>query len=97
MTDLSDVDAQRATHLVVGDGITALAFVENRSFSAGDSLTILAPNAKQIGRGVAYAKGQAGAPWRYAYLLNSPADDIDPQFAEWLSANWEMGHDTMAG
>ncbi|WP_299745016.1 hypothetical protein [uncultured Tateyamaria sp.] len=87
----------QATHIVVGDGITALAFVEQCSLAAGDHLVVLGRNASQLGRGAAYAKGTAGTPWRYAYLLNSPADDIDPAFARWLSDRWDMVADTMTG
>lgn len=86
-----------ATHLVVGDGITALAFIEQCKLEAGDHLVVLGRNASQLGRGAAYAKGTEGTPWRYAYLLNSPADDIDPAFARWLSDRWDMVAETMSG
>ncbi|MEL7463937.1 MAG: FAD/NAD(P)-binding protein [Pseudomonadota bacterium] len=85
------------THLIVGDGITALAFLEHGAFRPDDALIVLGAAASELGRGAAYAKGEAGVPWRYAYLLNSPADDIDPAFARWLSANWEHVRDAMTG
>ena len=94
---MRDIQSQSVTHLVVGDGITALAFVEECDLAAGDSLAVLGRNASQLGRGAAYAKGDADKPWRYAYLLNSPADDIDPAFARWLSDNWDRIADTMTG
>ena len=72
------------THCIVGDGITALAFVEVCDLSAGSTLKVIGRNASELGRGAAYAKGEDGTPWRSAYLLNSPADDIDPAFAAWL-------------
>lgn len=95
MRELSQQIPRAKTHLVVGDGITALAFVENLTLLAGDSLTVLGQQASQLGRGAAYAKGVAGTPWRYAYLLNSPADDIDPAFAAWLADRWETVRVTM--
>ncbi|MGZ2260216.1 FAD/NAD(P)-binding protein [Roseobacter sp. A03A-229] len=85
------------SHVIVGDGITALAFVEACALQAGETLTILGSAASQLGRGAAYAKGTDGTPWRYAYLLNSPADDIDPEFAQWLAARWPEVQETMAG
>ena len=60
--------------------ITALAFLET---CLGRDLQEIGKCASQLGRGVAYAKGEEGTPWRYAYLLNSPADD--PEFAAWLA------------
>ena len=85
------------SHLVIGDGITAAAFVENVPLESGDQLTVLGRNASELGRGIAYAAGEAGVPWRFAYLLNSPADDIDPAFARWLSEHWETVKSTMEG
>ena len=85
------------SHLIVGDGITALAFLETclgRDFHA---VTIVGKTASQLGRGIAYAKGEAGTPWRFAYLLNSPADDIDPVFAAWLTRHWADIEQTMTG
>jgi len=85
------------THIVVGDGITALAFIENCPLNSGDTLIVIGENAHQLGRGAAYAAGPEDAPWRYAYLLNSPADDIDPAFARWLADNWDHIQSTMQG
>ena len=84
-------------HLVVGDGITAAAFVAHCDVGAGDRLTILGARASQLGRGAAYADQNADDPWGYAYLLNSPADDIDPSFAVWLAENWDRVKERMAG
>ncbi|MEL6684417.1 MAG: FAD/NAD(P)-binding protein [Pseudomonadota bacterium] len=84
-------------HVVVGDGITAAAFVEHCDLAAGDHLTVLGQNASQLGRGAAYAAQDPADPWCYAYLLNSPADDIDPAFARWLERNWAGLRDTMRG
>ncbi|MEL7184098.1 MAG: FAD/NAD(P)-binding protein, partial [Pseudomonadota bacterium] len=86
-----------ATHVIVGDGITALAFLESCRLCPGDTVLLLGRNASEFGRGVAYAKGQVGTPWRFAYLLNSPADDIDPAFADWLAQRWTMVQDVMQG
>ncbi|WP_299600079.1 FAD/NAD(P)-binding protein [uncultured Tateyamaria sp.] len=97
MRDPHSQTPREATHLVVGDGITALAFVKQCSLAAGDHLVVLGRSASQLGRGAAYAKGREDTPWRYAYLLNSPADDIDPAFARWLSDRWDMVADTMTG
>jgi len=95
--DGSQRDPKAKTYVVVGDGITAVSFIENRCFTAGDTLVVIGQAASQLGRGVAYAAAPADAPWRYAYLLNSPADDIDPAFAHWLSDNWDTIEDTMKG
>ncbi len=84
------------SHIIVGDGITALAFLET-CFSQGfRDVTIIGKRASQLGRGIAYAKGEVGTPWRYAYLLNSPADDIDPAFAVWLADHWTTVEATMS-
>ncbi|MCY4181057.1 MAG: FAD/NAD(P)-binding protein, partial [Litoreibacter sp.] len=84
-------------HAIVGDGITALAFLETCLGQGFRHVTVIGRNASQLGRGIAYAKGAEGAPWRYAYLLNSPADDIDPEFAAWLERRWDKIAETMAG
>ncbi|MEL7275865.1 MAG: FAD/NAD(P)-binding protein [Pseudomonadota bacterium] len=84
-------------HAVVGDGITAAAFVETCQLSAGDELIVIGPRVEGLGRGIAYAAEPDEVPWRHAYLLNSPADDIDPEFARWLAANWEGLRDRMEG
>ena len=84
-------------HLVVGDGITAAAFVAHCNLKAGDTLTVLGKHASQLGRGAAYASQDPTKPWGYAYLLNSPADDIDPAFAVWLAQNWDDIQGTMKG
>ena len=85
------------THLVIGDGITAVAFIENSGLVSGDALIILGEHASQLGRGAAYAGQASDKPWRYAYLLNSPADDIDPAFSRWLSEKWDDIQETMRG
>ncbi|MEL6921034.1 MAG: FAD/NAD(P)-binding protein [Pseudomonadota bacterium] len=85
------------SHAIVGDGITALAFLEACIGRGFDRVTVIGRRASQLGRGIAYAKGEVGTPWRYAYLLNSPADDIDPDFANWLAHNWDWIATTMAG
>ncbi|MEL6678573.1 MAG: FAD/NAD(P)-binding protein [Pseudomonadota bacterium] len=85
------------SHLVVGDGITAAAFVEHCPLNAGDTLIVLGHRASDLGCGVAYAPQIEEVPWRYAYLLNSPADDIDPAFAAWLERRWEVLRGRMAG
>lgn len=84
-------------HLVVGDGITAAAFVAQCDVQAGDVLTVLGKQANQLGRGAAYAAQDPADPWGYAYLLNSPADDIDPAFAAWLARNWDLVQSQMQG
>lgn len=84
-------------HIVVGDGITAAAFVEACNLPRGAALTIIGLHVDAFGRGVAYAADEVETPWRYAYLLNSPADDIDPDFAEWVVRNWDDIRDRMQG
>lgn len=83
------------THLIVGDGTTAVAFLEKCTLEAGDRLIVLGKSVTELGRGAAYAKGEEHTPWRYAYLLNSPADDIDRDFAQWLSERWADIQSTM--
>lgn len=83
--------------MIVGDGITALAFLEICAPEPGQRVVVLGERAAELGRGLAYAKGTPGSPWRYAYLLNSPADDIDPDFAEWLAVRWDQITETMTG
>ncbi|WP_296416847.1 FAD/NAD(P)-binding protein [Pseudooctadecabacter sp.] len=97
MTQPSDLAADAPTHVIVGDGITAFAFLETGRFAPGERVVVVGRQATQLGRGAAYATGEAGTPWRYAYLLNSPADDIDPAFARWLSQNWDRIVDRMQG
>lgn len=97
MNEITRPDTCAKTHLVVGDGATALAFIENAALTTGDHLIILGKTATELGRGAAYAKGEANTPWRYAYLLNSPADDIDKDFAQWLSEHWDGLTETMIG
>ena len=75
-------------HVIVGDGLTAAEFAATRIMSAGDTLTIIGPHVDQPGRGVAYAKAPPDAPWRYAYLFNSPSYAVDADFAHWLSDHW---------
>ncbi|WP_299726433.1 FAD/NAD(P)-binding protein [uncultured Tateyamaria sp.] len=85
------------SHIIVGDGITALAFLENCRGQDLREITLIGQSASEFGRGVAYAKGEVDTPWRFAYLLNSPADDIDPRFAQWLGDRWPRLRDTMTG
>ncbi|SHH79187.1 FAD/NAD(P)-binding protein [Cognatishimia maritima] len=96
MIDTARAKTHAKTHLIVGDGTTAVAFLEKCALESGDRLILLGKNIAELGRGAAYAKGEAGTPWRYAYLLNSPADDIDREFARWLSDNWQSIQSTMA-
>ncbi|MEL6689465.1 MAG: FAD/NAD(P)-binding protein [Pseudomonadota bacterium] len=85
------------THIIVGDGITALAFLANHPVTPGQEFLVIGRAASKLGCGVAYAAGERDVPWRYAYLLNSPADDIDPAFAAWLDAHWDDIRETMRG
>ncbi|MFY0597936.1 MAG: FAD/NAD(P)-binding protein [Cognatishimia sp.] len=97
MNDTVRSETHAKTHLIVGDGTTAVAFLEKCTLGTGDKLIILGKNASELGRGAAYAKGNDGDTWRYAYLLNSPADDIDREFAQWLTDNWQRIRSTMEG
>ena len=89
--------SQPLHHLIVGDGVTALALVEAIPLAHGDRLTIVGRTANAFGRGAAYAAEPDETPWRYAYLLNSPADDIDPDFADWAAANFDNIQAQMQG
>lgn len=75
-------------HLIIGDGATAAAFAETLALTSGDLLTVLGANAGQFGKGLAYADHPGHAPWRYAYLMNSPSGAFGEDFVEWLEANW---------
>jgi len=83
-------------HVIVGDGLTAAEFATTRNCQPGDSIIIIGPNVHELGRGVAYAKTPADAPWRYAYLLNSPARSVDSDFGDWLGEHWEYLMTTMS-
>lgn len=80
---------QPFVHAIIGDGLTAAAFLEYANAAHIDEFIIIGPNASQLGRGLAYASAPQGASWEYAYLLNSPASDIDPDFKPWLETNWD--------
>ena len=84
-------------HAIVGDGLTAAEFAASARLQAGDTLTIIGPNVAAFGRGVAYASAPADAPWRYAYLLNSPCYAVDPDFAQWIPQNREWLIEQMRG
>jgi len=93
----SEISVGPDHRVIIGDGVTAAAFVETAQLKPGDRLTVIGPNAHALGRGVAYAEEPDETPWRYAYLLNSPADDIDPDFGGWLEDRWDDLRDQMAG
>ncbi|WP_147125189.1 FAD/NAD(P)-binding protein [Shimia ponticola] len=98
MRDAASEQAMAQEHrVIIGDGVTAAAFVETAQLKAGDHLTVIGPNADGLGRGIAYAAETEETPWRYAYLLNSPADDIDPDFGGWLEDRWDALRDMMQG
>lgn len=82
---------------IVGDGVAAAALVETSTAQAGDTLTVVGYKASQLGCGLAYANEPEENPWRYAYLLNSPADDISPGFSQWVVDNWGLIRDEMQG
>lgn len=84
-------------HIVVGDGLSAAEFATTCKPCPGDTITIIGPDVNNLGRGIAYAKAPGEAPWRYAYLLNSPARSVDPEFSEWLPANWKLLVECMSG
>jgi len=84
-------------HVIIGDGITAAEFATTRTVRAGDSITVIGQNVHELGRGVAYASTPSDAPWRYAYLLNSPVRSVDTEFANWLEEHWEYVATCMAG
>ncbi len=84
----SSIKEPSFAHAIIGDGLTAAAFLEYADASHIDEFIIIGPNASQLGRGLAYARAPQGASWEYAYLLNSPASDIDPDFKSWLDNNW---------
>ena len=84
-------------HTVIGDGLTAAEFAATAPLSPGDRLTVIGPNVATLGRGVAYARAPVEAPWRYAYLLNSPSYAVDPDFAQWMPQNREWLIEQMSG
>lgn len=74
--------------MVIGDGAVAAAFAALAPLHPGDALTVIGPGSGQLGRGLAYADHPPDAPWRDAYLLNSPAGTVDPAFPDWVAENW---------
>lgn len=84
-------------HIVVGDGLTAAEFATTREVEPNDSITVIGPEIHNLGRGIAYAKAPTDASWRYAYLLNSPSRSVDPEFSDWLPANWASVVECMSG
>ena len=76
-------------HLIIGDGASAAALAKTLALKAGDQLTILGANVGQLGRGMAYVDHARGAPWRYAYLMNSPSGAFGDEFVNWLESNWD--------
>ncbi len=75
--------------LIIGDGASAAALAKSPPLIAGDTLTILGSNAAQLGRGLAYDDHAGGAPWRYAYLMNSPSGAFGDEFVNWFESNWD--------
>jgi len=75
-------------HVVIGDGAVAAAFAALAPLDPGDALTVVGPGSGQLGRGLAYADHPPDAPWRDAYLLNSPAGTVDPAFPDWVAERW---------
>jgi len=84
-------------HVIVGDGVTAAEFATTRCVTPGERITIIGPNVAELGRGVAYAKAPSDAPWRYSYLLNSPARSVDSAFGVWLGEHWADVRQMMSG
>jgi len=84
-------------HIIIGDGLTAAEFANTCQCGAGDTLTVIGPDLDNLGRGIAYARAPKTAPWKYAYLLNSPARSVDSAFSDWLSEHWSTIAENMAG
>jgi uncharacterized NAD(P)/FAD-binding protein YdhS len=84
-------------HVVIGDGASAAAFAEMAPLGPGDRLTVIGRDTASLGRGLAYGDHPLDAPWRYAYLLNSPSAAVLPAFAEDLEARWSDLAERMAG
>ncbi len=84
-------------HIIIGDGVTAAEFATTRKCNPDDSITIIGRDVANLGRGIAYASAPADAPWRYAYLLNSPARSVDIDFADWINKNWDYMVEVMSG
>ncbi|WP_101067537.1 FAD/NAD(P)-binding protein [Roseovarius salinarum] len=90
-------DSPGRHHVVVGDGLSGAAFAATVPLDPGDRLTIVGPEAAHPGRGLAYQDHAADAPWRHAFLLNQPADVVDPEFPAWVRENWTEIRATMTG
>ena len=84
-------------HVVIGDGATAGAFTEMAPLNAGDALTVIGGDTANLGRGLAYGDHPVDAPWRYAYLLNSPSAAVVPAFADYLTCRWPDVAERMVG
>ncbi|MBM1222314.1 FAD/NAD(P)-binding protein [Ponticoccus sp. SC2-23] len=78
-------------HAIIGDGATAAAFATHVPLDPGDGLTIIGPGPApgQFGRGLAYPDPGRGCLWRDAYLLNSPAEAVEPDFVPWVRERWD--------
>lgn len=75
-------------HLVIGDGASAAALAGAVQLGRGERLTIVGADAGQLGRGLAYRDDRPVAPWRYAYLMNSPSGAFGDEFVGWFEKNW---------
>lgn len=84
-------------HIIIGDGVTAAEFATSRPSMSGEKITIIGNDVAKLGRGVAYACETIDAPWRYAYLLNSPVRSVDVDFSNWISTHWEYLVERMSG
>jgi uncharacterized NAD(P)/FAD-binding protein YdhS len=84
------------THLVIGDGASAAAFATSTPLSQGDRLVIIGPDVTQLGRGLAYRDHPEDAPWRYAFLLNSPNQTFQSDFLTWFTDHWSEIQPVMA-
>jgi len=84
-------------HAIIGDGLSAAELAVSAPLGRGDRLTVIGPAVARLGRGLAYADHPADAPWRFAWLLNSPAYLIDEAFVDWAAARWDDIAARMAG
>ena len=74
---------------IVGDGTVAAAFLAAARLAPGDRLTLIGPNVGRFGVGRFHADHGSHHPWRLAYLLDRPSDEMADGFADWLAAEWQ--------
>lgn len=83
-------------HVIIGDGITAAAFLANVVARIGDTVTLIGPNVYRFGAGLTYLEHGTDQPWRLAYLLDQPNGAMGDGFVRWLERHWQTLYEEIA-